>query len=673
MNSDVTTWALPKGAIARLGRGDVFALAFSPDKTHLAVGSSIGLWLYNMSTQEPIALWDTERGLICDIAFSLNRKWLSTHNLDGVVKVWDLQRGECVTRLELEDRISNIVFSPDSQGLAIAYLRRPRVEIRHPKTGELRAKFSGETEENGYSCIAFSPDTRFFAAAKSVDRDSDAERIEVWDIARGQQIAHLTGHTNGVRRISFSPCSRFLASGGQADGTVRAWEVENGQLNQNVEYGSGSILPSYSPEGALRVVADATDAGSMNPWNAATVTVWDVESGEKCYSSRCAQNCTITFSNGSHLAYQSGRETIEVWCIGKPHARKTIPSHFPFPNSVLFSDDGKTLAAEHRADGRLYTHGNVLLWDVATRQARKAVEAEWAFQYVHATFDGKRYVSSLDRNSVELWEIGDGESSHVMTATGHDNNWVRAAFAPTGMLFACADEKGQLNVWDVHSQELRCTFAHPLIDEHQIWTLEFSPDGKLLLSEADIWPSARLWDVEQSKAIEAFPGDDMDSKGGFSPCGRYLVGSRRSGGEFMVWNINHREILAQIPFLLADKFEYSPSGQYVACGGEVGEAAVLLWDLERSETHRRLPLPDESDWIHALAFSRCGKYLAGSGGWNRETKQVPLLLWEIATGKNLATFYGHTTDIQGLAFSPGSALLASASFDSTILLWDINL
>ena len=140
MNSDVNTWALPEGAIARLGRGDVFALAFSPDqKTHLAVGSSIGLWLYNMSTQEPIALWDTERGLICDIAFSLNRKWLSTYNLDGVVKVWDIQRGECVTRLELEDRISNIVFSPDSQGLAIAYLRRPRVEIRHPKTGELRA------------------------------------------------------------------------------------------------------------------------------------------------------------------------------------------------------------------------------------------------------------------------------------------------------------------------------------------------------------------------------------------------------------------------------------------------------------------------------------------------------------------------------------------------------
>ena len=33
------------------------------------------------------------RGLICDVAFSLNRKWLSTHNLDGVVKVWDISAG----------------------------------------------------------------------------------------------------------------------------------------------------------------------------------------------------------------------------------------------------------------------------------------------------------------------------------------------------------------------------------------------------------------------------------------------------------------------------------------------------------------------------------------------------------------------------------------------------
>ncbi len=677
MNSDTTTWALPEDALARLGRGDASALAFSPDRTHLAVGSGLGLWLYELSTQEPIALWDTERGLSRDIAFSSDRKWIATRNWDDVINVWDIQRGECVTRLKLEDRISNIVFSPDSQGLAIAYYRQSIVEIRHPETGELRAKFSDETEEIGYSCITFAPDARLLATTRKTNKDSDTELIELWDMARLQKIACLTGHASGVRGISFSPCSRFLASGGNRDGTVKVWDVESGQPSQTyADYGPGSMLPSYSSEGVLRVVVDATNAASMNPWDAATVTVWDVESGEKRWTSRCAQNGAITFSNGSHLAYEGGRESIDVWHLGKTHTCATILSHFPFPNSVRFSADGKTLAAEHRADGRMYTHGNVLLWDIATHRARKAVAAAWTIQYLHATLDGKRYVSSMDRNTIALWEVSDGESKHVMASTGHEKNWVCAVLAPTGTRLACADEEGGLTVWDVQSQDIRCQFAHPreyLIDEHQIRTLAYSPDGRILLSEADIWPSARLWDVEHGEAVDAFPGNEMDGTGGFSPCGRYLVGCCRGRTEIMVWNINRREALTKIPFLRARRFAYSPCGQYIACGGDEGEAAVLLWDSERCETYMRLPLPHEGDWTHALAFSLCGKYLAWGSGWNRKTKQVTIQLWEVVTGKNFATFRGHTSDIQGLAFSPDSTLLASASFDSTILLWNTGL
>ena len=61
--NDVTTWALPEGAIARLGRGSVDNVAFSPDGQYFAVGSLVGLWLYELPTLTPIALWDTERGM----------------------------------------------------------------------------------------------------------------------------------------------------------------------------------------------------------------------------------------------------------------------------------------------------------------------------------------------------------------------------------------------------------------------------------------------------------------------------------------------------------------------------------------------------------------------------------------------------------------------------------
>ena len=45
---DVTTWALPEGAIARLGRGSEPKIAFSADGQYLAIGTCIGLWLYDL-------------------------------------------------------------------------------------------------------------------------------------------------------------------------------------------------------------------------------------------------------------------------------------------------------------------------------------------------------------------------------------------------------------------------------------------------------------------------------------------------------------------------------------------------------------------------------------------------------------------------------------------------
>ena len=52
-DSDVATWALPEGAIARLGRGSVGSMAFSPDGQYFAIGSWIGLWLYELPTRYP--------------------------------------------------------------------------------------------------------------------------------------------------------------------------------------------------------------------------------------------------------------------------------------------------------------------------------------------------------------------------------------------------------------------------------------------------------------------------------------------------------------------------------------------------------------------------------------------------------------------------------------------
>ena len=51
---------------------------------------------------------------------------------------------------------------------------------------------------------------------------------------------------------------------------------------------------------------------------------------------------------------------------------------------------------------------------------------------------------------------------------------------------------------------------------------------------------------------------------------------------------------------------------------------------------------------------------------------MPIRLWEVASGENLHTFYGHTTDVQCIAFSPDGRLMATGGHDGIILLWDVS-
>ena len=683
---DATTWALPEGAIARLGQGLVQGMAFSSDGHYLAIGTRVGLWLHEVATMSPVALWGTERGA-WRVSFSPNEKWIATSDWDDNIKVWDVHRGTCLTEITIENSPSTLAFSPDSRWFATSYRETATINIWHPETGGILTKFTGESEKGGrFMPIAFSPDTHLIASTGREETDSSGESVLVWNVEQGEQIARFTGHTRSIYSLCFSPCGRFLASGGRKDGTVYVWDMVNCQQTKvYTGYGAACMIPAYSPEGILR--ATAISYNEMFKDNA-VITVWNLEDNEQLYTTEesIGEDAIVNFSSGSRLVHESGEGGIKIWHFGKPHTQKSGYHPISFPSTVAFSSDGKTLVAEYRVGRRLYSHGDVLFWDLTSKCSSRAIEAEpiGTRQFFFPDSGGKRHIVSLDNDTVRLWEVEDKEVL-IAEFTEYEEKWIRAAFAPRVNRLACLDEAGILVVWELESMEKICQFTHlhERFPDAEMATLEFSPDGKLLLSETDHCPSVRLWDVEDDEEIREFPSDEIggimglwDNRG-FSPCGLYLACSEARteelsyGEAICLWDIRRKEILATLPFRHAFVFAYSPCGSYLACGGEDPEG-ILLWDLKRREICRWLTLPTGCQETHSLVFSSCGQYLAFGAAWEQGFEKVPIHLWEVETGKHIVTFWGHPTDVQAVAFSPNNELLASASFDGSILLWDLN-
>ena len=107
-------WSLPDGAIARLGKGSINEIEYSPDGSKLAVASSIGIWIYDAQTGEELNLLTGHTGLVTSVSFSPDGNTIASGSSDGTIRLWNANTGVHLRTLTGHtDYVFSVSFSPD--------------------------------------------------------------------------------------------------------------------------------------------------------------------------------------------------------------------------------------------------------------------------------------------------------------------------------------------------------------------------------------------------------------------------------------------------------------------------------------------------------------------------------------------------------------------------------
>lgn len=304
-NGDIQFWN------AKTGEGNntwkyrkaKFAM-FSPDGKHILIGREnndiIIECISERSNKLILAIPEGKTYRVCRTtleghsesvacaAFSPDGKNVISGSLDGTIKIWSLNTGNCIQTLGWGlDNVSSVAYSPDGKYFVGAGEKGIEEEIITEKgdtilgytaaVGDIKI-FDAKTYEcvktlntkdDGWQVyLAYSPDGKYIISS------TGGKTIQMWDVEKGECVKTLEASAGSVSCLAYSPDGKYIVSGSNQpysetpDNNVRIWDAESGKCIKTLEgHTKGVRSVAFSPDGK-HIVSGSNDN---------TIKIWEIE------------------------------------------------------------------------------------------------------------------------------------------------------------------------------------------------------------------------------------------------------------------------------------------------------------------------------------------------------------------------------------------------------------
>ena len=664
ITEDSTKWHLPIAAKARLGKGGINVMQFSPDGTLLAVGSNIGVWLYDVKTGKEISLFP---GACQSLAFSPDGRFLANGGGGDIggsgryhgkeVQLWEVSTGKRVPFAKSPSAASALLFSEDGKTL-----------ISLGDWGDTIGDLNIETGEMNLKTFRERPKDRAYSESYALTHDKLAVvgrvsgKIQLWDpisgkklpIPRGQsgqfeqgdvqeEMFFEMGKNDRILGLAFSPDGSQLAIGTE-NATVLLWyTTENnepiilrkhrGRANTSV---SVRIL-AFSPNGKMLASGDTDNKVQL--WDRGTgVQLWDTGTGKllATLTGHIDGITALTFSpDGSTLASASADGAVLFWNTETNNPLPIrISDHPHTQRGMAILKDSNTLAS-------VAYNGIITFWDLKT-QRKSNLQTKWHCDLSSLAFspDGTK-LAIAHQQQIHFTDVRTGREIARLTGT-MDRTTSAMAVSPDGKTVALGSSE-KIRLWNTYTGKILYMSLKDM-SLSTITTMIFSRDGKKLVS-GDLQGGVQIWDAETGEELTNYflTGDGIDNP--IDLLGDGIDEPMDNGIRFI------------FPKNLITALAFSADESLLA----VGNFEQIRLFGSKEKTHFKEVFKVN---CNALVFSPDETVLVvglSTGG---------IQLLDITTGDELATLDGHTAPIVKLLFSSDGKTLVSTGYDGTILLWD---